>query len=210
MNRFEQQTIALAGVIQAAALVDSLARSGQADPAATEKSLYSIFQTDADNITDVFAGIDGVHFGLQKLQQQLTSPAKKQIDVTRYSISLLLLAAKLFKDTERMNRISEGIRTASEKLDLYDYTHSNQIAALADIYSNTISTLSPRIMVQGEPLHLQNPETQNRIRALLLAGIRAAILWRQLKGSRLQLLFKRKQLANTARQLIHQTNKETP
>ena len=202
MNQFEQQTIALAGVYQAAALVDNLARSGQADPVAMEKSLYSVFQTDADSTTDIFSGLDGVRYGLQKLQQQLTLPVREQIGTTRYSISVLLLAGKLLKDSKRLNRISEGIKTAAAKLDLYDYTHSNQIAALADIYSGAISDLSPRIMVQGDPLHLQNPDTQNRVRALLLAGIRAAILWRQLGGSRLQLLFKRKLLVNTANQLL--------
>ena len=202
MNQFEQQTIALAGVYQAAALVDSLARSGQADSDAMEKSLYSIFQTDADSTIEVFSGLDGVRYGLQKLQQQLSSPAREQLGTTRYSISLLLLSGKLLKDSEKLKQISERIKTAAEKLDLYDYLHSNQIAALADIYSSTISDLSPRIMVKGDPLHLQNPDTQNRVRALLLAGIRAAILWRQLGGSRLQLLFKRKLLVNTANQLL--------
>ena len=202
MNQFEQQTIALAGVYQAAALVDSLARSGQADSDAMEKSLYSIFQTNADSTIEVFSGLDGIRYGLQKLQQQLSSPARDQLGTTRYSISLLLLSGKLLKDSEKLKQISERIMTAAEKLDLYDYLHSNQIAALADIYSSTISDLSPRIMVKGDPLHLQNPETQNRVRALLLAGIRAAILWRQLGGSRIQLLFKRKLLVNTANQLL--------
>ncbi|HBH35247.1 MAG TPA: lysogenization regulator HflD [Gammaproteobacteria bacterium] len=204
MNRLEQQTIALAGVYQAAALVDNLARSGQADPAAMEKSLFSIFQIDADSTTEVFSGLEGVRYGLQQLQQQLASPAREQVGITRYGISVLLLAGKLLKDPERVKRISESIKTAAAKLDLYDYTHSNQIAALADIYSSTISDLSPRIMVKGEPIHLQNPETQNRVRALLLAGIRSAILWRQLGGSRLQLLFKRKLLVKTARQLLNE------
>ncbi len=205
MNQFEQQTIALAGVYQAAALVDSLARSGQADSGAVEKSLYSVFQTDTDTTTEIFSGLDGVRYGLQQLQQQLTSPAREQIGTTRYSISVLLLSGKLLKDSERLKQISERIKAAAAKLDLYDYTHSNQIAALADIYSSNISDLSPRIMVKGDPLHLQNPETQNRVRALLLAGIRAAILWRQLGGSRIQLLFKRKQLAKTAKQLLERS-----
>ncbi|MBG7601450.1 MAG: high frequency lysogenization protein HflD [Gammaproteobacteria bacterium] len=206
MNKFEQQTIALAGVYQAAALVDSLARSGQADSDAMEKSLYSVFQTDADTTAEIFSGLDGVHYGLQNLQQQLTSPAREQIGTTRYSISVLLLSGKLLKNPEKLNLISQGIKAAAAKLDLYDYTHSNQIATLADIYSSTISDLSPRIMVKGDPLHLQNPETRNRVRALLLAGIRAAILWRQLGGSRIQLLFKRKLLVKTAKQLLEQSS----
>ena len=210
MNRLEQQTIALAGVYQAAALVDNLAHNGQLDTSAMEKSIYSVFQTDADSTAEIFSGVDGVRYGLKKLQQQLTSPERKQIGTTRYSISVLLLAGKLLKYPERLKRIGESIKAAAAKLDLYDYTHSNQIAALADIYSSNISDLSPRIMVQGDPLHLQNPETRNRVRALLLAGIRSAILWRHLGGSRLQLIFKRKLLVKTAQQLLNQSSSINP
>ena len=210
MNRYEQQTVALAGVYQAAALVDELARTGQADAAIVEKSIYSLFQTDADSTLAVFSGLDGVRYGLQQLQRQLSAPAGAQAGVSRYVIGVLLLAGKLFRDQQRLQRIAAGIHAAAEKLELYDYSHANQLAALAEIYSTTISSLSPRIMVKGESLHLQNPQTQNKIRTLLLAGIRAAILWRQLGGSRLQLLFRRRRLLSAVGQLLQQTREEMP
>jgi high frequency lysogenization protein len=210
LNRHEEQTVALAGVYQAAALVDQLARTGQADAATLKQSIYSIFQTDADSTLAVFSGLDGVRYGLQQLQRQLTAPSGVQAGISRYVIGVLLLAGKLFRDRQRLQRIAAGIHTAAAKLDLYDYSHGNQLAALAEIYSTTISTLSPRIMVKGDALHLQNPQTQNKIRALLLAGIRAAILWRQLGGSRLQLLFKRRQLLSAVGQLLQQTREEMP
>lgn len=210
MKRHEEQTVALAGVYQAASLVDELARTGQADAAMVEKSIYSLFQTDADSTLAVFSGIDGVRYGLQQLQRQLSIPAGAQAGINRYVIGVLLLAGKLFRDRQRLQQIGDGIHTAAAKLDLYDHCHSNQLAAMAEIYSTTISTLSPRIMVKGEALHLQNPQTQNKIRALLLAGIRAAILWRQLGGSRLQLLFRRRQLLSAVRQLLQQTSEEIP
>jgi high frequency lysogenization protein len=45
--------------------------------------------------------------------------------------------------------------------------------------------------VTGNPTYLQNTATADKVRALLLAGIRAAILWRQVGGQRWHLLFKR-------------------
>jgi len=42
----------------------------------------------------------------------------------------------------------------------------------------------------------------NKIRTLLLAGIRAAVLWRQMGGNRWQLLFSRKDIINDAKMLI--------
>jgi high frequency lysogenization protein len=55
-------------------------------------------------------------------------------------------------------------------------TGDEVVACLAETYSETVSTLSPRIMVTGEPNLLNRPEIANRIRALLLAGVRAAVL----------------------------------
>jgi high frequency lysogenization protein len=57
-------------------------------------------------------------------------------------------------------------------------------------------------MVQGDPRHLHAPDNQNRIRALLLAGIRAAWLWRQVGGSRWKILLGRKQLAAAGRDYL--------
>ena len=42
--------------------------------------------------------------------------------------------------------------------------------------------------------HLQDENKAARVRALFLAGVRAAFLWHQLGGRRWQLLFQRKRL----------------
>ena len=47
--------------------------------------------------------------------------------------------------------------------------------------------------MQGEPARLQDEDNAARIRALFLAGVRAAFLWHQLGGRRWRLLFQRKQ-----------------
>lgn len=65
------------------------------------------------------------------------------------------------------------------------------VARLADIYSNTISQLCSRIMIKGDQAHLSNVDNAAKIRALLLAGIRAALLWRQAGGDRWKLIFSR-------------------
>jgi high frequency lysogenization protein len=84
----------------------------------------------------------------------------------------------------------------------FDLGDSAQHQQLSQIYQERISTLGPKIMVRGEPLHLQNPDSAARIRVALLAGIRAAVLWRQAGGSKWQLLFQRRKTANTARELV--------
>ena len=64
---------------------------------------------------------------------------------------------------------------------------------LAGIYLDTLGTFRFRIRVQGEPARLQDEDNAARIRALFLAGVRAAFLWHQLGGRRWRLLFQRKQ-----------------
>ena len=97
-----------------------------------------------------------------------------------------------------IQQIAQGIEGARAKLVHFPKLHPNLLAHLADIYSQTVSQLQPRIMVKGEPNYLQNPDNQNRIRSLLLAGIRAAWLWRQVGGSRWRIVFGRNKLLEAA------------
>jgi high frequency lysogenization protein len=81
-------------------------------------------------------------------------------------------------------------------------THSNIIASLAGIYSDTLSTLTPRIMVQGEQGYLSSPDNANKVRALLLAAVRSAVLWRQVGGRRWQLIFARNAILHETEKLL--------
>ncbi len=74
---------------------------------------------------------------------------------------------------------------------------------MAAIYVDVISPLGPRIQVTGSPAVLQSPQVQAKVRATLLAGIRAAVLWhRQVGGGRLQLMFSRNRLTTQAKQIL--------
>jgi high frequency lysogenization protein len=61
-------------------------------------------------------------------------------------------------------------------------------------------------MVNGEHNHLSNPDNANKIRALLLAAIRSAVLWDQCGGSRWQIMFNRKAFIAEAETIV----KENP
>lgn len=202
MKTDRDKCIALAGVFQAADLASRIAHRGMADSDAMESSLYSLFQVDSASVEDVYGGLSGITDGLRTLREQLIGEKARNIDITRYVISLMHLEKKLSKQPTMLQRLSDGINSATRQLEHYPLLHSNILAAMADLYSETISNLRPRIMIQGEPLHLQNTENINRIRALLLSGIRSAILWRQCGGNRFQILLGRKRLTETANALF--------
>lgn len=203
MNRTEEQVLALAAVFQAAQLVHNIASSGRYDEDDLRLCLQGILNTDPDSVQDVFGPSGTLRTGLQTLVNQLGTMAnQRQVEIARYVIALLHLQGKLNKNPAMLEQIASGIERVRTQLEHYDLTHTNVLANLAGIYSDTISTLTPKIMVNGEQQYLSNPDNVSRIRALLLAGIRAGVLWRQLGGRRWQILFKRKRLIDTAQQLL--------
>lgn len=203
MNRIEEQVLALAAVFQAAQLVHNIASSGRYDEDDLRLCLKGILNTDPDSVQDVFGPPDTLRTGLQALVNQLGTMAnQRQVEIARYVIALLHLQGKLNKNPAMLEQIANGIERVHAQMTHYDLTHTNVLANLAGIYSDTISTLTPKIMVNGEQQYLSNPDNVSRIRALLLAGIRAGVLWRQLGGRRWQILFKRKRLIDTAQQLL--------
>jgi len=190
--------IALAGIYQSVLCVRQIARQGSVDTDAMTPCIYSLFQTDAESVSEIFGAPGSVNAGAKELVGQLTGKQPREIEVTRYAVTLLKLERMLAGRSRLIEDIGAGIEEARGKLDHFPMLHPNVLAHLADIYSRTISRLQPRIMVQGDPRFLQFPDNQNRIRALLLAGVRSAWLWRQVGGRRRQILFGRKNLLMAA------------
>lgn len=201
-NPLHGQTLALAGLYQAAFLVQQTARGEVRDADATRASIGSIFMTSPANVEDVYNGIGGVTRGLEILVQQLGNvDGARDPVLTGYVILLSHLERKLSGQPALLDTISQGIE-AVRAGQAYGPGLSTELAtALADIYTGTISTLTPRIMVRGEQGILESTGSRDMIRALLLAGMRSAVLWRQCGGSRLRLLWKRRALLAHAREL---------
>jgi len=76
------------------------------------------------------------------------------------------------------------------------------ISRLAALYSSTLSTLKPRVMVTGNPQLLQQDIVVEKVRASLLAAVRSAVLWRQVGGRQWQFLLNRRQCSLLARGLL--------
>ena len=202
LTPMEERTIALAGIFQNCYQVKQLASTGKIDSYYLDIAVKAILNTDPENTLHVFQGIPGIREGLNLIQQQLgNSDKSRDTDLTRYSISVLFLANKLLKNPSMLKTLSDGIEKVRNQVEHFGLDHENIYASLGGLYSDTISQLSPRIMVSGEPEILNNSDNANKIRSLLLSSIRAAVLWQQLGGSRWQLLLKRKKIVNIAKNL---------
>ncbi|HHH45244.1 MAG TPA: lysogenization regulator HflD [Gammaproteobacteria bacterium] len=197
------RALAFAGILQALHLVQQTARGKPVDLDALQASLNSVLKIDAPVVTDVYGDIGKVSTGLRLLQRQLMNgPEKPDTELSRYLVVLLHLERKLSKRADLLDTLGEDIRRAQEQNVHYAIDHPNLLANLADIYAHTVSTLKPRIMVNGEPARLTDTAVANQVRALLLAAMRSAVLWRQCGGTRLGLLLGRRKLAEAATALL--------
>lgn len=204
LHNTTNQTIAMAGIVQACSLVQQLATTGNADSVALETSIGSLLKIDADSVLDVYGGLGGIRYGLQQLDLQLGGKVLTNPEQARYAAQLVYLQKQLAKRPDMLQTIQTGIAKAQAQAEHFGVLHENVLANLADLYHGTISTLQPRIMVHGDQQYLGTQNTVNKIRALLLAGIRATLLWRQCGGSRWKLLLFRKKLQDEARFLLTQ------
>ena len=127
----------------------------------------------------------------RKRAQQSVNP-----DTLRYALSLIHLENKLSKAPEMLSIIGQRIPQIEQKKTHYESVLPTKICwpPSPGLYQDTLSKLPFRIQVQGDSRFLQQPHVANQVRAILMAGIRAAMLWRQLGGKRWHLIFKKKSL----------------
>ena len=196
------QAMALAGLMHCTWLVRQVGHEGRIPDHQLACALDPVFELDPDSVESVYGEPSCRHSALTVLKSQLGGvSAQRDMETTRYAATLMHLERKLARRSDLMQALRDGLEDAARQRAHFGTTHDTTIARLADIYSRTISTLRPRVMVQGESRFLEEPDNANRVRALLLAGMRSAVLWRQCGGSRLRLFLGRSRLMAAAAEL---------
>lgn len=202
-HTLNERVIALAALFQAASLVNQVARTGSFPQPEFETLMRSLFVTSPVTAEEVYGSHLELELGLRAIITQLGDDASlRNVDKTRYAANILQLERLLNRKQAVLQKIASELDSMQQQLEHFELSHSNITARLADIYLQNISPLGPRIMVSGEHNYLENPDNANRVRALLLSGIRAAVLWRQCGGSRWQLMFKRRAILAEANKLL--------
>ncbi|MDH1263583.1 high frequency lysogenization protein HflD [Pseudomonas sp. GD03944] len=196
MSPIQEQLIALGAVFESAVLVDKLARTGQIGDPAVACMLGSLLVRDPQSTLDVYSGDDlNLRDGYKALASALErDPTSLQRDPLRYALALLALERQLAKRDDLLQLMGSRLDQIQQQVEHFGLVHDNVVASCGALYQDTISTFRQRIQVQGDMRHLQQPDNAAKIRALLLAGIRSARLWRQLGGHRWQLVFGRGKL----------------
>lgn len=196
-----EQALALAAAFQAVSLIVDIARHGRADQALVRTCLQGLVLPYQGDVASLYGGATQLRPGLINLRAQLTHA--RDPDLMRYAAGLLHLENRLRQQSARLQGIAEGLEKAKRQAEYFDGpTSAPVIAALAHLYSEHVSSLRPRIMINGERAYLEQPQNADLIRALLLSALRALAFWRQHGGSRLKLLLRRSALLETVDGLL--------
>ena len=205
LNTTRNQVIALAGLTQAVYQVKKIATTGMAEQTPFESSISSILKIDAKNVEDILPGISS---GLNQVQRQLTGAEPPDSEQGRYAAAIIFLEKQLSKNTPMLSDIRAGIELSQTQAEALGPTHNTVLTSLGDLYHTTVSTLNPRILVNGEQNHLSNIENIHKIRSLLLAGIRSALLWRQCGGRRWKFLLCRGKIQDGVGLLLNELRQQ--
>jgi high frequency lysogenization protein len=199
----KERTLALCGIFQATELVRQAACHGTWSGYAATACLNSLFVMEAESPGEIYGGRQRMKLGVETLLAILQGESR-YADSLRYAVGLLQVEKKFRRAgalQEEVGRRLEAIARAGEELDQHD-REDLQAGQISALYRETISRLSPRIVVNGKPQYLKSQRTVDWVRTLLLAGLRSATLWHQLGGNRFELMFGRKTLIREAQWLL--------
>ena len=192
-----ERVLALAGVAQALAQVRRIAETGQSDAAAVQTMLDSVFRVDAETPQAVYGNARDLAPGLRLLRDYFNKENGDEA-LPRLALSVLQLERRFVSEGNTVAAVSGGIAEISPQAQSAGSTHPEVLSALGGLYADTISHLRPRVMVQGNPHYLGQAGVVAEIRAILLAAVRSAVLWRQLGGSYWDFLLSRRAMADAA------------
>ena len=196
-DRYYNQTIALAGLMQCLKLVQDIAWRGHCDPHEYKICVSSLFQLNPADYQSVYAGTQNLVTGANTLKQQLSSGRDKETNErTRYLAGLFILQKRLTPQSDLFQQFDATLSLLEEAARDFDNQRDYITDRLAQLYQNTLSKQSPRIIIYGEPRFLQENGNAASIRALLLASIRALVLWSQAGGTQWSLIFSKRKYLN--------------
>ncbi|RRQ23910.1 DUF489 family protein [Guyparkeria sp. SCN-R1] len=200
----DDQLIAMAGMTQAVQLIQTLAYEGRvADSQALEASIGSLFAFDAPDTASIYGGLSGVRFGMTRLTEMLAgnSRAQRDLELTRYLVTLFAVTKAFRRDDEMAGKLFSRLEELKPAFDQHG-ADSGLMADLNNLYRSTLSNLPQKFVINGEKHHLEDMAISSSVRGLLLAGVRATILFDQVGGRRWRLLFQRGKYLARAEELV--------
>ena len=191
----KDQTLALIGLYQSLALVQNIAWEGNSQHSCMIPTIESILKLNPDQFIEVYGSTENLRLGIQTLKTALQNKSEKHaVERTRYAINLMYLTSKLEENKQVLSSLGSQIERISNQYESVADSFDDITQDLGGLYREHVSPLGPKVIIEGDPVYLKMDQNASKIRALLLAGIRSIILWKQANGKRWTLLLGRKSL----------------
>ncbi|HIP08071.1 MAG TPA: DUF489 family protein [Mariprofundaceae bacterium] len=187
-QREKQRALALAALTQTTSLIESIAHEGKLEHPRFACCMDAFFDPTYLGDRTFYAGAVQAK---RLLQGQNIAHAK---GILTLGTALIALEKKLAKQPRHLEHIAQGLQRVERQIKYFnDPYHGNIISAIAQLYGETVSQMTPQVIVRGKTEHL-TPANKEKIRCLLFSGIRAAWIWRINDGNTFRLIFGRKKL----------------
>ena len=196
-QELKNETISLGAIYQACNEIKKIAWQGEINNNIIEPLINSVYQTTSEEIEDVFISIKRLNSGLDFLRRQLVGDAfSKDGEVSRYFEAIGILVKNMNRKDEVLNKLRTEL--TKQSLPINEDNLDQHALFLSELYLSTISTVEPRIIVNGDNKYLTDKKNAAMIRSLLLCAIRSYILWQQSGGSKFRIFIFKKKIAELA------------
>lgn len=197
----KDRVIALAALLQAVEQVQLMANQGQAQTEPLATCINSLFAFDAAGAEQIYGNRHQLKPGLKRLHNQLQGESSRDNAITRIALNILHLERQFAKNPKAMEAVRNKLTEISHESQQFGVTHPDILSKLGALYAEKVSPLGAKIMVQGNPVYLAQPQVVAEVRASLLAALRAAVLWRQMGGKYWDFFLSRGTMSQIAREL---------
>ena len=196
-QELKNETISLGAIYQACNEIKKIAWQGEINNNIIEPLINSVYQTTSEEIEDVFISIKRLNSGLDFLRRQLVGDAfSRDGEVSRYFEAIGILVKNMNKKDEVLNKLRTEL--TKQSMPINEDNLDQHALFLSELYLSTISTVEPRIIVNGDNKYLTDKKNAAMIRSLLLCAIRSYILWQQSGGSKFRIFIFKKKIAELA------------
>lgn len=200
-NYTPERTSAIAGILSCCILVDELAVSGDADNEIANFYTKAFLNTDSHASNEILRPSPYLEPGLTLLAN-IENLGTDQQSARRasYAFQIIQLTQNLVKRPDLLQQLSEEIPRISAQ-----GSSEDQLMSIGEFYEQSVSTLSYRIQVKGTQGYLRQPLIAQKIRGILFCSIRFALLWRQQGGSKFDFIIRKRNIANSAQNILDQS-----
>ena len=196
-RELKNETISLGAIYQACNEIKKIAWQGEINNNIIEPLINSVYQTTSEEIEDVFISIKRLNSGLDFLRRQLVGDAfSRDGEVSRYFEAIGILVKNMNKKDDVLNKLR--MELTKQSMPISEDNLDQHALFLSELYLSTISTVEPRIIVNGDNKYLTDKKNAAMIRSLLLCAIRSYILWQQSGGSKFRIFIFKKKIAELA------------